>query len=91
MYLGPPCYGYAFNCHLVYLEIPGTRPLCIKKQNLFVLFICNRKKVKFKFVQLNMKQVSYSYTAAKLWYSIQIPIHNASSLTGFKDRIKSML
>ena len=37
MYLGPPCYGYALNCHLVYLAIPGTRPLCMKKQNMFVL------------------------------------------------------
>ena len=25
MYLGPPCHGYALNCHLVYLAIPGTR------------------------------------------------------------------
>ena len=58
MYLGPLCYGYASNCHLVYLAIPETRPLCIKKQNLFVLFICNRK-VKFKSVQINMKYVLY--------------------------------
>ena len=39
MYLGPLCYGYALNCHLVHLEIPGTRLLCMKKQNLFVLLI----------------------------------------------------
>ena len=44
MYLGPPCNGYALNYHLVYLAILETRPLCMKKQNLFVLFICNRKK-----------------------------------------------
>ena len=43
MYLGPMCYGYALNCLPVYYEIPGTRPLCMKKQILFVLFICNRK------------------------------------------------
>ena len=43
MYLGPPCYGYDFNCHLVYFAITGTCPLCMKKQNVFVLFICNRK------------------------------------------------
>ena len=43
MYLGPPCYGYALNCHLVYLVLPGTRPLCTKRQFFFVLFICNRK------------------------------------------------
>ena len=44
MYLGPPCYGYAINCHLVCLAIPGTCLLCMKKQKLFVLIICNRKK-----------------------------------------------
>ena len=43
MYYGVPCHGYALNCHLVYLAIPGTIPLCTKKQNLFVLFICNQK------------------------------------------------
>ena len=43
MYYGVPCHGYAINCHLVYLAIPGTIPLCTKKQNLFVLFICNQK------------------------------------------------
>ena len=44
MYLVPPCYGYASNCQYVYEAIPGTRPLCKTKQNVFVLFICNRKK-----------------------------------------------
>ena len=44
MYLGPPCYGYAINCHLVCLAIPRTRLLCMKKQNLFVLIIFNHKK-----------------------------------------------
>ena len=43
MYLRPPCYGYALDCHLVYLAIPGTRPLCMEKQIVFVLFIWNRK------------------------------------------------
>ena len=43
MYLGPPCYRYALNCQLVYEAIPGIRPLCMKKQNRFVLFICGRK------------------------------------------------
>ena len=33
---------------------------------------------------------SYSYTASKLWNSIPIPIRNASSLTSFGDRIKSI-
>ena len=39
MYLRPPVYGYAINCHLVFLEIPGTRLLCMKKQNLIILII----------------------------------------------------
>ena len=43
MYLGPPCYGYALNCHLLYLAIPGTRPLCTKNQNVFVLIISTAK------------------------------------------------
>ena len=59
MYLGSPCCGYALDCHIVYLAIPETRPLCMKRQYLFVLFICNCKKMKFKFVQINMKHVSY--------------------------------
>ena len=59
MYLGPLCYCYALNYHFVYLAIPWTCHLCMKKQHLFVLFICNRKKIKFKSVQINMKQVSY--------------------------------
>ena len=43
MYLGPPCYGYAINCHLFFLAIPGTRLLCMKKQNLFILIISTAK------------------------------------------------
>ena len=43
MYLGPRCYGYALNYHLVYLAIPGTRPLYIKKQNVFVLLYATAK------------------------------------------------
>ena len=38
MYLGALCYGYALNCHLVYLAIPGTHPLCTKKAK-YVCFI----------------------------------------------------
>ena len=44
MYLRPPCYGNAMNCHLVYLAIPGTRPLCMKKQNVFVLIYTKPQK-----------------------------------------------
>ena len=43
MFLGPLCYGYALNCHLVYLAIPGKRPLCMKKQNLLVLIYVTEK------------------------------------------------
>ena len=38
MFLGSLCYGYALYGHLVYLAIPGTRPLCMKKKNAFVIF-----------------------------------------------------
>ena len=37
VYLRPPCYGYV-NCHFVYLAIPATCPLLMRKQNLFVLY-----------------------------------------------------
>ena len=36
-----------------------TCPRIPGKQNVFVLFMDNSKKVKFKSVQINMKQVSY--------------------------------
>ena len=58
MYLGPPCYDYALKGHFVYLAIPGIRPLCMKKQNLFFNDM-QPPKVKFKYVQINMEQVSY--------------------------------
>ena len=43
MYLGPPCYGYALNCRLVYFAIHGTRPSCMKKQNYFVFLYATAK------------------------------------------------
>ena len=58
MYLGPPCYGYALNYHLVYLAIPKKRPLCMKSKLCCFVYI-KSQKVKFKFVQINMKHVSY--------------------------------
>ena len=61
MYLGPPCYGYALNCHLVYLAIPGTRPLCMKKAKFVCFNYMQSQKRKFKSVQINMKQVSYMF------------------------------
>ena len=45
MYLGPLCYGYALNCHLVYLAMPGTHPLCMKKQNLFYLYATTESEI----------------------------------------------
>ena len=57
MYLGPLCYDYALNCHLVYLAIPGSRLLCI------VCFIyVQTQKLKFKSVQINMEPVSYKFS-----------------------------
>ena len=43
MYLGWPCYEYTLNCHLVYLTSPGKRLLFMRKYNVFVLFISNKK------------------------------------------------
>ena len=45
MYLGPPRYGYALNCHLVHVAIPGTRPLCMKNQNLFYLYATAKSEI----------------------------------------------
>ena len=74
MCLRPPCYDYALNCHLVYLAIPGTRPLCMKKQNLFVLITyMQSQKMKFKSVIINMKQVSYFMR--KVSHGKRISIH----------------
>ena len=48
MYLGPPCYGYAINCHLVYLAIPGTRPLCTKSKICsFYLYATAKREIQF--------------------------------------------
>ena len=58
MYLGPPFYDYALNCYLVYLAIPGIRPLCMKKHNFVCFNYMQSQKVKVKSVQINMKQVS---------------------------------
>ena len=55
MYLGSLCYGYALYCHLVYLAIPGTR----EKAKCVCYIYMQLQKVKFKSVQINMKQVSY--------------------------------
>ena len=66
MYLGPLCNEHALNCHLVYLAIPGTRSLCVKKEIVFVCFYMQPQKAKFKYVQINIKQVSYILMKIKL-------------------------
>ena len=71
MYLGPSCYGYALNYHLVYLAIPGTRPLYMKRQNVSVLFICHCQKRNTNLFQINMKQVSYIKIVSE--YDQEIP------------------
>ena len=53
MYFWLLCYGYALNCLFVYLAIPGTHLLFMRKQKKFVLLICNWKKMKFTSVQIN--------------------------------------
>ena len=46
MYLGPPCYGYALNRHLIYLEIPGACPLCMKrKKSLFYVYATAKNEI----------------------------------------------
>ena len=59
VYFGTSCYGYALNCLFVYLVILGTRPLFKRKQKLFFFIYMQPRKMKFTFVQINMKQVSY--------------------------------
>ena len=59
MYLGPLRYGYALNCHLVYLSISKTRSLCMKKGKFVCFIYMQPQKVNFSCVQVNMKQVSY--------------------------------
>ena len=56
MYFGPLCYGYALDCHLVYLAIPGTRPLFMRIKKI-VFINMQLQNVKFTSVQINMKQV----------------------------------
>ena len=76
MYLEPPCHEYALKCYLVYLAIPKRRLLCMKKQN---LFICMQpQKVKFKFVQINMQQVSYRQSDIIIHY-----YYNQNLIFGF--------
>ena len=61
MYFWLLCYGYALNYHFVYLAIPGTHLLFMRKQNKFVLLICNWKKMKFTSVQINKNRSRIVY------------------------------
>ena len=61
MYFGSPCYCYVLNRNFVYLAIPGTRMLFMRKQHLFVDLYA-AIKVKFTSVPINMKQASYKIT-----------------------------
>ena len=60
IYLGPPCYGYAINCHLVCL-FGNTRDTSVMHEK--AKFVCfnymQPQKVQFNSVQINMKHVSY--------------------------------
>ena len=62
MYFGKPCYVYGLKCLFVYLVLPGTRPLFRRKQKLlkFYFIYMQPRIIKFTFVQINMKQVSYT-------------------------------
>ena len=60
MYVGPSCNGYALNCLLGNTEDTSV----MHEKAKFVCFIhMQPQKVKFKFVQINMKQVLYSCQA----------------------------
>ena len=39
MYFWLPFYGYALNCHFVYLVVPGTRPLFKRKQKVCFFYL----------------------------------------------------
>ena len=43
MYFWPLCYGNALNCHFVYLAIPGTPPLLIRKQKCLIYLYATAK------------------------------------------------
>ena len=57
MYFGPPFYGSTLNCRFVYLTLPGTRYHDKAKSVCFIQM--QPQKVKFLYVQINMKQISY--------------------------------
>ena len=59
MYFRALGHRFALNCNFVYLAISGTHLLLIRKQNLFVLFICNIEKFNITSIQINMKPVLY--------------------------------
>ena len=65
MKVGPPCYGYVLKCHLVYFAIPGTRPLCKKKQHLCV-YSYETPKLKFKSVQININRSRRAHRIRKM-------------------------
>ena len=43
MYLGPSCYDYVLNCHLVYLAIPG-HVRSARKSKMCLLYTQTKKK-----------------------------------------------
>ena len=76
MYLGPPCYSYALNCHLGYLAIPGTRQLCKKGQNL--LFYSNAT-AKSEIQICSNKRETSSYTKHKKSCYLQISMFSCQA------------
>ena len=68
MYFWLLCYGNALNCHFVYLALPGTRPLFMRKQKKVCFINMQLEKMKFISVHINMKQVSHClFNIYKLW------------------------
>ena len=58
-YFRQPCYGYALDCHFIFLSNTMDTSVIYEKQNLLVLIYMQLQKVKFTSFQVNMNQVSY--------------------------------
>ena len=56
VYFGTQCYSFALKCLFVYIVIQETRPYL--RESVIYFIYMQPRKMKFTFVQINMKQVS---------------------------------
>ena len=54
------CYEYALNCHPVYFDNTGDTSVMYEKATFVCFIYIQPPKLKFKSVQINMKQVSHT-------------------------------